>query len=169
MEGDSQESWRGYGAPKDVMPLGGYGVLVGIFGAGLAGFLAWAARNRRLPHRLGLRDALLLGVGTHKLTRIVTKDFVTSPARALFVEFKGSSLPGEVVEKSRGHGLRRAVGDLLTCEFCIAPWIAGGLLATHAVDPRVSRFLAGLFATVAISDFLNHAYTAAAKRAQAGG
>ena len=165
MHGDS-ESWRGYGAKKDVMPLGGYGVLMGIFGGALIGFLAWANRKAKLPACLGLGDVLLLGVGTHKLTRIVTKDWVTSPLRAPFVEYKGSAdISGEVTEKSRGHGLRRAMGDLLTCEICSAPWIAGSLLATHAVNPRLSRFLSGLFATVAVSDFLNQIYAAGATKA----
>ena len=150
-----------------IMPLGGYATLIGIYGVGLTGFLTWAVAAKRLPRRIPLRDVLLFGVASHKLTRIVTKDFVTSPLRAPFVAFKRSALPGEVSETSRGHGLRRAMGDLVTCEICSAPWIAGALLATHAIHPRLGRFLSGLFATVAVSDLMNHAYKAAATRAQA--
>lgn len=164
-----EDRWSGYDAPKDLMPLGGYAALMGIFSAGLAGFLAWATRRSRLPTQFRLRDAVLFGIGTHKLARIITKDFVTSPLRAPFVEFEDTWVPGEVIEKSRGHGLRRATGDLLTCEYCIAPWVAGGLLAAHAVNPGISRFIAGLFTTVAISDFANQAYTATAKRALPAG
>jgi hypothetical protein len=37
----------------------------------------------------------------------------------------------------------------------------------RATSPRMSRFVGGLFATVAVSDVLNHAYVAGVKRAQA--
>lgn len=72
--------------------------------------------------------------------------------------FKGSSIAGEVSEKSRGHGLQRAVGDLVTCEYCLAPWVAAGLFVTYAGSPRAARFVAALFSSVAVANFLNRAY-----------
>ncbi len=161
--------WKHYRAEKDVMPLGGYAVLVGIFNVGLAALIGWAAARRRLPPSIGAGDIALLGAATHKLTRLVGKDFVTSPLRAPFVEFAGSSIAGEVKEKSRGHGLQRAVGDLVTCEYCLAPWVAAGLFATYLANPRAARFASALFGAVAVSDFLNRAYVAAAKKSEAVG
>src|SRR5919198_4954718 len=143
MDAESNGQWRGYGANKDLMPLGGYAALMGGYNLALAGFLIWAGGRRRrlIPERFRAGDLLLLGVATHKLTRLIGKDFVTSPLRAPFVEFKGSSIAGEVTEKSRGRGLRRAIGDLLTCEFCLAPWVAGALFGGYALHAPATRFV----------------------------
>jgi hypothetical protein len=147
--------WAGY-SPREPIPLGGYAVLMGTWLTGMGGFLALA--NRRLPERIRPSDFLLLAFATHKLARIVTRDWVTGPIRAPFVEYKESIGGGEVKEKARGRGLRRAIGDLLTCPWCISPWVAGGLFAAFTLRPRVTRFLAILFSAVAVSDALQHLY-----------
>ncbi len=104
------------GYSQENRPLGAYAGLAGIYNAVFAGALL-AAKNRRrpLPERISPGDIALLGVATHKLSRLLTKDWVTSPLRAPFVEFRGASgLPGEVSEQPRGTGLQHALGELLT-------------------------------------------------------
>lgn len=147
----------GYGGED--MPLGGYSVLLGIFLTGFAAFIS--ARRDELPDRLTFPDIVLTGIATHKIARIVTKDWVTSPLRAPFTTYIESTGSGEVTEKSRGKGMQRAIGDLLTCPFCIGPWIAGLLTSGLVVAPRITRFVEGTFAAVTISDYLHHVYTAA--------
>lgn len=147
--------FAGYGGER--MPLGSYALLVGVYGASLAGFLGWR-HGRALPVRLTLRDTLLLGVATHKLSRLVARDFVTSPLRAPFVRYEGPRPAAEVRESSRGHGLRRAIGDLVSCPFCLGPWVAGALVCAHAVRPRETRLVASIFALTTVSDFLHRAY-----------
>ena len=71
---------------------------------------------------------------------------------------------GEVIEKSRGEGLQRAIGDLVTCPWCSAPWVAATLGFGFVFAPRVTRFVSGVFAAVTVSDFLQHAYDAAKER-----
>ncbi len=106
--------FAGYGGGKE-MPLGGYAVIAGLYGAAFAGFLLTAKKaDRPLPERIGLKDILLLGVATHKVSRLITKDWVTSPLRAPFTEYQGTAGAGEVKEKARGQGLQRALGDLFT-------------------------------------------------------
>ena len=105
-------------------------------------------------------DIVMLGVATHKIGRIITKDWVTSPLRAPFVEYTESAGSGEVKERSRGHGLQRATGDLLTCPWCIAPWVAGTLYSLFLMNPRAARIVAAGFTSVAVSDFLQHAHMA---------
>ncbi|HUS13257.1 MAG TPA: DUF1360 domain-containing protein [Pyrinomonadaceae bacterium] len=141
------------------MPLAGYATLVGVYNAGFAAALLAARQSdRELPDRASLSDVLLLGIATHKLGRIITKDWVTSPLRAPFTEYKESAGGGEVNEKSRGKGLQRAVGDLLTCPWCIAPWVASALAFGFVFKPRTTRFICRVFTAVTISDFLQHAY-----------
>lgn len=137
------------------VPLGSYAALLVAWSA-LAGAALAAAPRRRLP----AADFLLLALATHKLARIVTKDWVTSPLRAPFTEFVETAGAGELVERARGHGLRRAVGDLATCAYCVGPWIALGLAAGFATRPKETRFVATVFALTAVSDFLHHAYGA---------
>jgi hypothetical protein len=107
----------------------------------------------------GLVGAFLLaGVATHKLSRVITKDRVTSPLRAPFTEFEEEGGPGEIEEEPRGRGLRRAIGELLVCPFCLGQWVATAILAGLAVAPRTTRFVCSIFAVVAIGDFLQIFY-----------
>ncbi len=121
---------------------------------GVGALLAPRHRDRRLtPGELAL-----VGVATHKLTRIITRDWVTIPLRAPFTRFVASSGSGEVDEESRGTGLRKAIGDLLTCNYCTGPWVAGALVASMSFAPKVTRTISSVFATVALSDFLHELY-----------
>ncbi len=53
--------------------------------------------DRPLPERVSPGDILLLGVATHKLSRLLAKDWVTSFYRAPFTEYQGSATaPAEV-------------------------------------------------------------------------
>ncbi len=156
--------FAGY-SPEHPMPLGGYATLLGAWGLGVGIFLV-SARDR-LPRRIAWSDFVLLSLATHKVSRIVTKDWVTSPLRAPFVRYQKSAGGGEVEEKAQGQGLRRAIGDLLTCQFCIAPWIAAVIGGGFVVAPRATRYLASIFGAVAVSDTLQHRY-ATEKRLSSG-
>jgi|GEM_PF-855143 len=144
---------------KEDLPLGSYALIMGVYGASLAGYFAWRGGGglRAFP-RMDLEDVLLFGLATHKITRLVAKDFVTTPVRAPFVRFESKERAGEVSESSRGSGLQRAVGDLLSCTFCLGPWVAGALVSVHAVRPRETRLVASIFALTTLSDFLHRAY-----------
>jgi hypothetical protein len=98
------------------MPLGAYTALMGLYGLTVGGML-WAAsrkKDRPFADEVKLSDVLLLGVATHKVSRLITKDWVTSPIRAPFTEYKGTAAAGEVEEEARGEGMQLATGQLLT-------------------------------------------------------
>lgn len=152
---------RGAGQPlpQYAATLATYGVTVG----GLAG-LVWARRRDQLPH-VGLPEVGLLGVATFKLARVVSKDAVTSPIRAPFTVYEGNAdTPAEVQEKPRGTGLRRTVGELLSCPFCLSQWVGTGFAVGYVLAPRATRIVAGTFAAITAADFLQFAYVAAEKR-----
>jgi hypothetical protein len=44
--------------------------------------------------------------------------------------------------------------------YCLDQWVATGFAAGPVTAPRVMRFVAGIMATVAVSDFLQIAYKA---------
>ena len=97
------------------MPLGSFSILMSLYGAAFGGFLLASSRTgRKLPEKMGISDLLLLGVATHKVSRLLTKDWVTAPLRAPFTRYEGSTGAGEVKEKARGRGMQRALGELFT-------------------------------------------------------
>jgi uncharacterized protein DUF1360 len=148
-----------YGA--DEMPLPQYAGLVGIFAASLAVFLAAAKTTHHpLPERFSFSDLLLLGIATHKLSRLIAKDRVTAPFRAPFARFEKSAGAGEVDEQPRGTGMQRAIGDLITCPYCVSPWVAAALSCGFVINPHMTRLICGIFSSVAISHFLHHRYSA---------
>src|SRR4051812_11692693 len=86
-------------------PLGAYAGLVAAFNLGVAGFVAAAERQGRLPERYPPADLGLMAVATYKLSRLVAKDRVTSGVRAPFTRYQGDAGHGEVDEAARGRGL----------------------------------------------------------------
>src|SRR4051794_15033656 len=111
-------------APDGDHPIGSYGVLLGVYGGMVTALAALTVRRRSLPHRFDGRDYVLLALATHKLSRLVTKDAVGAAVRAPFTQFEEALGEGEVHEEVRGSGLRHAVGELVTCPFCLSVWIA---------------------------------------------
>jgi hypothetical protein len=136
--------------------LGAYGVLTGGYAAALAAFLL--ARHRKLPEDISNKDLALIGVATHKTSRAIGKDKVTAPLRAPFTEHEGQAGPGELEESPRGSGLRHVIGELLVCPYCLDQWVATGYAVGLVTAPRTTRFVAGIMAAVAVSDFLQIAY-----------
>jgi hypothetical protein len=153
-------------SPRESKPLGGYAILLLVFHALVAVLVALRLRSRKqLPETIPVQDMALLSVGTFKLSRLVTKDKVTAAVRAPFTEYQAPGGPAEVEEKARGEGLRRAVGELLVCPYCIGQWIATVLLAAYIWQPRLTRTAASLMAIVTGADFIQQLWVAVDKAA----
>jgi hypothetical protein len=146
-------------------PLASYAGLMAVYGA-YAGGLALLVRRRGLPERVPAADIALLAASTYKVSRLVTRDKVTSPVRAAFTRFEEEAEASEVNESPRGTGPRRAVGELLTCPFCISQWVATTFLGGPLVAPRPTRAVASLFAALTASDGLQWGMAALKKRAE---
>ncbi len=161
----SEGVFEEYKKGEDV-PLFSYGVLVGTFNLLFALFLVAAkVTGRPIPERMDARDIALLGMATHKISLVGSQDAITSPLRAPFTELKEKESPKRVDEKPRGRGIRRSVGELLTCQFCLGVWVASFFTYGFVLLPRVSRLVAAVFAAVTVSDYLHQIYKALMKRA----
>jgi hypothetical protein len=143
-------------------PVTGYLTVLGAY-AGLAGAAAALARltGHHPPARIPAGDVVLLAVATHKASRLLTKDSVLSPLRAPFTRYQESTGEGEVMEEVTGHGVRHAVGELVTCPFCSAVWVASALVGGYVFAPRLTRLITTALTAVAGADFLQLAYDAA--------
>jgi hypothetical protein len=113
-----------------------------------------AARQDHLPRKFSWLDLAVLGIATHKPSRIVAKDRITGILRAPFVSYVRSSGVGEVEEDPRGRGFQRGIGRLVSCPYCMAAWCATALAFDLVFAPRVTRFFAGILVSLAASDFL---------------
>jgi hypothetical protein len=156
-------------APHDHRPLDGYLVAMGAFGA-LAASLAGAAKltGRAAPERPSTSDVVLLSLATHKLSRLLAKDAVTSPLRAPFTRYAEPAGAAELNEEVRDQGstVRHGIGELVTCPFCLAVWVATGLTGGLVLAPRLTRLAATALTATAVSDFLQMAYDIAKKSAE---
>ena len=141
------------------IPARDYAALVAVFNGLLATALfARKCSREPLPERVDPKDLALFALATQKLSRVITKDKVTSAFRAPFTEVEGKGGPGEVEERAKGRGLRRAIGELLTCPFCLGTWIASGFIYGYVFAPRISRTVASIFAVSGLADFLQKLY-----------
>lgn len=135
-----------------------YGSLLASFSLGLLFELRRTKLRARSPvgkprRTVPWQDVLLIGIATHKMARILATDRVTQPLRAPFTQpQKGQLQPAE------GGALRRSVGELITCPYCLAPWLALGMGTAYLYRPELTRQVARLFTSVSVSDFLNRAY-----------
>jgi hypothetical protein len=161
----SQSSPRALDAghsPGRQRPLGGYAVLLTTFTALAAGFAAWfRASGRELPESISGRDLALVTIASHKTSRLITRDRVTSAVRAPFTEFQSDAGPGEVDERARGYGLRRAIGELLVCPYCLGMWVSAALTASLLVFPRFTRWFTSVLVAFFGSELLQIAYARA--------
>jgi hypothetical protein len=158
------DAYRG----DDPRPLTGY---VGVLGAYtsvvvLTALIA-AITGRRLPERWRTQDLVIVTLGSHKLSRTLSKDAVTSPIRAPFTRYAGTGGPAEVQEETRNSSqLRHSLGELLTCPFCLDMWVATAFVIGLIFAPRLTRLIAGSFTALAGADFLQLAYAAAQQAAE---
>lgn len=145
-------------------PLGTYSALVALYASVGLGTLVTVARKR--DSGLRASDIALVAAATFKVSRTLTKSTVASPLRAPFTRFAGVSGPSELHEEMRVSGPARALGELVTCPFCLSQWIATGFAAGLLVAPRQTRAVASVMTAAAGSDFLQLAYAAAEQKAE---
>ena len=149
-------------SPGTDRPLRGYLAAMGTYAALVAAaVVVGRAMKVRLPERFSLADTALLAVATHKASRLITKSSVASPLRAPFTRYERPAGAAELVESTRGHGIRHALGELFTCPFCTDVWLAGFLTAVFGFAPKPTRLATTTLTAVAVSDALHLAYDAA--------
>lgn len=148
-------------------PLGAYLLGMTIYSGMVVGLGTLARKQNRALPALSPYEVTLVTVATHKLTRLVTKESITSALRAPFTRYKGVSGPAELAEEVRTDSpIRHAIGELVTCPFCLAMWTATGFSFGVIFVPRATRMVASTLTVVAGSDFLQLGYTWAQHKAQ---
>lgn len=138
-------------AREEARPLGEYALLSTTFALLLAGFLA--AYGRRIPHRIPFVDVARIGMASYKIGRLIAKEEISTFVRAPVTEDPEAQEP-------KPTGAERALGELLTCPYCIEVWAASCLSYAYVLFPRETRFATSIFSAQAIADFLNAGFVA---------
>ena len=146
-------------------PLPGYLALTVGYSA-MTGVLLTAARRRAGADqpRLDGQDLALTAVSTYRLSRLLTKDAISSPLRAPLTRFGGAGLPGEVNDEVapqvEGRPVLHAAAELATCPFCIGQWVATTLVAGHVLAPGTTRLVTGILTATAGAEVLHYGHAA---------
>jgi Protein of unknown function (DUF1360) len=133
-------------------PLPEYATLTSVFSGALGLFLLLA--RGRLPERIGFGDMARIGLASYKLGRLVAKDDVTTWMRAPVTR-------DEDAQEPEPQGMARAIGELVTCPYCVGIWVAAGFSCSLVLFPRETRFATTVFGAQAVADFLNAAFVKA--------
>jgi hypothetical protein len=144
-------------------PHRAYALILGTFAGGLAASGALAKALDRKPQCQTALDFVVLSAASFKAARTLSRDKVASVVREPFVE--ETAYDGH--ERPAGDGLRRAIGELVTCTRCVGTWTAAGLATTQVVAPRFGRLLTWSLGAAAANDFLQAAFVALTEQANA--
>ena len=105
----------------------------------LAAVLTLLLRRKRFRVRpFSPWNFALYALAAEHISRLISKDSVMSPVRKPFTEFKEPTGEGEVNEEVIGSGPQQAIGELLTCPFCLDQWVATGLVAGSVAAPTLT-------------------------------
>jgi hypothetical protein len=111
-----------------------------------------ATRDRTRSDPITTRELLPIGAATFALAKVVAREKIGTWLRDPFVEVE----QGE--PRPRGQGLRRAVGELVTCTRCVGAWSALTVVGLRMADPPTGRTVTNVLAASAANDWLQSGF-----------
>jgi hypothetical protein len=138
-------------------PYRAYATILGTYTTAVLGAAGLARATKRDPACNTPLDLVLLTLASFKAARTLSRDPVTAPLRAPFIEGEAT---GENEEPVQTGGMQQAIGELVTCSRCVGTWSASGLVWTQVLLPRFGRMLTWSLAAAGANDFLQAGFTA---------
>jgi hypothetical protein len=130
-----------------------------VYGALFAGVIV-ATRERARKDPIQLYELLPLSAATFAVAKAVAKEKVGTWVREPFVEHQeGGRMQPE------GRGVRRALGELVTCTRCVGAWSALGVVGLRLAYPDAGRNVANVLAVSGANDWLQAGFRALCNRA----
>jgi hypothetical protein len=147
------ETPRIAGAPQDrpTEPQD-YAALNAVYGALLAAVMV-ATRDRARKDPISGPELIPLSAATFALSKVIAREKIGTWVREPFVEDEDDQRPS-------GRGLRRAVGELLTCTRCVGAWSALGIVGLRLASPASGRVVTNVLAVSAANDWLQAGFKA---------
>jgi hypothetical protein len=120
--------------------------------AALVATVLLSTRGREHEDPIAGRELIPIAAATFALSKVIAREKIGTWMREPFVELD----QGE--RKPRGRGLRRAVGELVTCSRCVGAWSALGVVGLRLAAPESGRTLTNVLAASAGNDWLQAAF-----------
>jgi hypothetical protein len=133
---------------------------LGLIGLFLSTFGAVAVANPRKRFDVRPFDLAMLGLSTFRLGRMIAYDTVLRPVREPFTEtVPDPTGAGDTVEPE-GRGVRRAIGELISCPTCAGTWMAALQVYALQLFPGPARLFVTVMAAVGAAELLGSAQEA---------
>lgn len=133
-----------------------YATLVGLFLA-LFGAVASRLGKRDKPLQLSALDLTMLGLSTYRAGRLAAYDRVTEPFRDPFTETETDEYGAGENVVAEGTGLRKAIGELVSCPTCVGTWVAAGLVYGLQIAPGPTRVFLAILSATGLAELLDSA------------
>jgi len=123
-------------------------------------FALFSSRHRRKSDIANLksRDLVMLGFATYRLGHLISFDKVTEPLRLPFTETRMDEFGAAMTVEARGEGVRRAIGELISCPICSGTWAAAALVYLVNLFPGPGRIFITMLGAIGMGEAL-HALT----------
>ena len=128
-----------------------YMTLVGVF-LGILGFFMSREQERRRTFEIAPRDLALLGLATFRGARLVAYDRVAEPFRDPVAETVPDEFDAGENVVAEGTGVRKAIGELVSCPTCVGTWLAAGLVYGMHLAPGPTRLLAAILGVSGLAE-----------------
>ncbi len=139
-----------------------YVALEVVFATALAGVVALTTRRtRNKVAPISRAELPALAVATFALADVVSKERISTWLREPFVIESADHRPLEPA----GSGIRRAIGELLTCSRCAGTWSALGLLGLRTAFPTAGKVTVNVLALTGANDMLQAGFRILVERA----
>jgi len=114
----------------------------------------------------------MLGLATFRAGRLIAYDRVTEPLRAPVTDTVPDQYGTEQNVVAEGSGVRKAIGELVSCPTCVGTWVAAGLVYGMRAAPRPTRLFVGFLGATGLAELIDSAteslhWSAQAQRKQA--
>lgn len=160
----SERRWRWPGAastPPSASGPADYAALEAVFAIGMAGVIALTRRREPDGTAAIPRDELpLLALATFALADVLAKEKISTWIREPFVVEGADHKP----VGPEGHGMRAAIGELMTCTRCVGTWAALGLVALRTASPAAGRATVRVLALAGVNDLMQSGFRLLAER-----
>jgi hypothetical protein len=105
------------------------------------------SRGRSSEDPITGRELVPLAAATFAISKAVARERIGTWVRDPFVDETAG-------QKPKGRGLRRAVGELVTCTRCVGTWSALGVVGLRVLHPEAGRTVSVVLASSAANDWL---------------
>jgi len=120
-------------------------------------FALFSSRRRRKSdvENLKSRELVMLGFATYRLGHLISFDKVTEPLRLPFTETKMDEFGAAMTVEARGEGVRRAIGELISCPICSGTWAAAALVYLVNLFPGPGRVFITMLGAIGMGEMLH--------------